>query len=54
MTGFSRRGFLTGAAVSTSAIALVGCNSDKSTPHAEAEEQPPLADATVAFDGPHQ
>ena len=54
MRGFSRRGFLTGAAVSTSAIALVGCNSDKSTPHAEAEEQPPLADATVAFDGPHQ
>ena len=54
MTGFSRRGFLTGAAVSTSAFALVGCNSDRSTPNAEAEENTPLADATVAFDGPHQ
>ena len=54
MTGFSRRGFLTGAAVSTSAFALVGCNSDGTTPTAEEEEYTPLAGATVVFDGPHQ
>ncbi|WP_408928943.1 Dyp-type peroxidase [Corynebacterium marquesiae] len=54
MSGFSRRGFLTGAAVSTSAFALAGCNNQGSSPDAGAQEQPALADALVAFDGKHQ
>ena len=54
MSGFSRRGFLTGAAVSTSAFALAGCNNQGSSPDAGAQEQPALADALVAFDGEHQ
>ena len=54
MSGFSRRGFLTGAAVSTSAFALAGCADQGSSPDARAQDGPALADALVAFDGKHQ
>ena len=54
MSGFSRRGFLTGAAVSTSAFALAGCADQGSSSDAQAQDRPALADALVAFDGDHQ
>ena len=47
MSGFSRRGFLTGAAVSTSALALAGCNNQGSSPDAQAQDRPALADALL-------
>ena len=47
MSGFSRRGFLTGAAVSTSAFALAGCADQGSSPDAQAQDRPALADALV-------
>ena len=54
MSGFSRRGFLTGAAASTSAFALAGCTDRGSSPDAQVQDRPALADALVAFDGKHQ